>query len=174
MTDTRHRDLARVLVRHSTQTQPGQHILIETWDTPETMIEALLAEIRAAGGHPPLVLRSSRLMPALVGGAAEEAAPRLGRVRPAPHGADGRLHRDPRQRTTSSEMAGVGTEGMKAFGSLYQKPVHFEQRVNHTRWCVLRWPNPSMAQLAGMIDRRLRGLLLRRLHARLRRAWPRR
>jgi aminopeptidase len=30
------------------------------------------------------------------------------------------------------------------------KPVHFDQRVPHTKWCVLRWPSPSMAQLAQM------------------------
>ena len=51
MTDTRYRDLARILVRHSTETAPGQHILVEAWDTPETMIEALLAEIRAWMGR---------------------------------------------------------------------------------------------------------------------------
>ena len=39
---------------------------------------------------------------------------------------------------------------MKKQARLYAKPVHFEQRINHTRWCVLRWPTPSMAQLAEM------------------------
>ena len=29
------------------------------------------------------------------------------------------------------------------------KPV-LNERINKTRWCVLRWPNPSMAQSAGM------------------------
>jgi aminopeptidase len=29
------------------------------------------------------------------------------------------------------------------------RPV-LNERVNKTRWCVLRWPNPSMAQSAGM------------------------
>ncbi|HWB18943.1 MAG TPA: aminopeptidase, partial [Phycisphaerales bacterium] len=47
-----------------------------------------------------------------------------------------------------SEMAGVSAKQMQMRGKLYQKPVHFEQRVNHTKWCVLRWPTPSMAQLA--------------------------
>ena len=28
--------------------------------------------------------------------------------------------------------------------------MHFEQRVNHTKWVVLRYPTPSMAQLASM------------------------
>ena len=29
------------------------------------------------------------------------------------------------------------------------RPVQ-NHRVNKTRWCVLRWPNPAMAQQAGM------------------------
>jgi aminopeptidase len=35
---------------------------------------------------------------------------------------------------------------------LYSKVIRPVQdyRVNKTRWCVLRWPTPSMAQAAGM------------------------
>jgi aminopeptidase len=47
-----------------------------------------------------------------------------------------------------NENAGVATDRMQAFGRLYGKPVHLEQRVRNTRWCVLRWPTPGMAQLA--------------------------
>ena len=35
-------------------------------------------------------------------------------------------------------------------GEFYGTPVHMQQRLNHTKWCVLRWPTPSMAQLAGV------------------------
>ena len=31
---------------------------------------------------------------------------------------------------------------------LFFKPVHLEQRVKHTKWVVLRYPNDAMAQLA--------------------------
>jgi aminopeptidase len=48
-----------------------------------------------------------------------------------------------------SEQSIVPGEQMKLAARTYSKPVHFEQRVNHTKWCVLRWPSPSMAQLAG-------------------------
>jgi len=35
---------------------------------------------------------------------------------------------------------------------LYSKVIRPVQdyRVNQTRWCVLRWPTPSMAQAASM------------------------
>jgi aminopeptidase len=39
---------------------------------------------------------------------------------------------------------------MDLYERLYLHPVHLEQRVKHTRWVVLRWPLPSMAQSAGM------------------------
>jgi len=39
---------------------------------------------------------------------------------------------------------------MKAFNTLYYKPVHLEQRVMKTKWVVLRFPNDAMAQLAQM------------------------
>jgi aminopeptidase len=36
--------------------------------------------------------------------------------------------------------------------ALYSKAIRpvLDQRVNKTRWCVLRWPTPSMAQAANM------------------------
>lgn len=38
---------------------------------------------------------------------------------------------------------------MKMYNALYSHPVHSEQRVKHTKWVVLRYPNASMAQLAN-------------------------
>jgi aminopeptidase len=47
-------------------------------------------------------------------------------------------------------MSGIPADQMRLVGKHYAKPVHFERRVNHTKWVVLRWPSPSMAQLAQM------------------------
>jgi len=49
-----------------------------------------------------------------------------------------------------SESAGIPDRQMKRQAQLYQNPVHFEQRIPNTKWCVLRWPTPAMAQLARM------------------------
>ncbi|MCE7871474.1 aminopeptidase [bacterium CPR1] len=49
-----------------------------------------------------------------------------------------------------TEMSDVPSEHMGIYEKEWMKPVHLEQRVKHTRWVVLRWPNASMAQLAGM------------------------
>jgi aminopeptidase len=46
------------------------------------------------------------------------------------------------------ETSGVPREKVDAFDKHFYKPVHLEQRVKRTRWCVMRYPTPSMAQLA--------------------------
>ncbi len=49
-----------------------------------------------------------------------------------------------------NEMADVPGEKMNLYNTHYMKPVHFERRIKATKWCVLRLPNASMAQQAGM------------------------
>jgi len=49
-----------------------------------------------------------------------------------------------------SELSDIDDERMKQFHRIYSKPVHFDERVNNTRWCVLRWPTTSMAQMAQL------------------------
>src|SRR5689334_4229645 len=48
----------------------------------------------------------------------------------------------------ANENADVPSERMSLY-SRSTRPV-LDYRVNKTRWCVLRWPTPSMAQAAGM------------------------
>jgi aminopeptidase len=47
-----------------------------------------------------------------------------------------------------TELADVPAEKMQFIGKK-MRPVQ-DQRVKRTKWVVLRWPTPSMAQLAGM------------------------
>lgn len=149
MTDPRYIDLARLLVTHSTKLQPGEHVLIEAFDLPQAMVIALIREARAAGAHPHVSLRNSRIMHALTKDAGEDNLTVWGdydtyRMKKM------QAYIGLRGSANISEMSGVPDEQMKRYGRLYAKPVHFDQRVNHTKWCVLRWPTPSMAQLVQM------------------------
>ena len=49
-----------------------------------------------------------------------------------------------------NEMADVPLDKMNLFNTHVYKPVHMDCRIKATKWCVLRLPNPSMAQQAGM------------------------
>jgi aminopeptidase len=149
MNDPRYLTLASTIIRHSCQLQQGEHILIEAFDIPDAMVIALIDEARRAGGHAHVAERSTRLMRALQDGAAEEAVATW---------ADCDLHRMKRMQAyvglrgadNASEMAGIATTQLQRVGRLYNKPVHSDQRVKHTKWVVLRWPSASMAQLAKM------------------------
>ena len=46
------------------------------------------------------------------------------------------------------DLGDIPEEKMKLYQLLYIKPVHLEERVKHKKWCVLRYPTNSFAQLA--------------------------
>ncbi|MEI7876668.1 MAG: aminopeptidase [Planctomycetota bacterium] len=145
--DTRYTKLADLLVRHSTKLQKDEHVLIEAFDIPVEMTVALIRAVRAVGAHAHVAERSARILSELYRN--EEKG--------LTTWADNDLHRMKQMQAyiglrgghNVSEQSIVPGEQMKRAARLYSKPVHFEQRVNHTKWCVLRWPSASMAQLAG-------------------------
>jgi len=149
MHDPRFDRLAELLVSHSTRLCAGEHVLIEAFDVPDAFVSAAVKAARSLGAHPHVVLRSTRVLRTLVDGAAEDQVATW---------ADIDEHRMKamdaylgiRGADNASEMASVAEDSMSLFGRRYQKPVHFEERVKRTKWCVLRWPSASMAQLAGM------------------------
>jgi aminopeptidase len=47
-------------------------------------------------------------------------------------------------------MSSIPSENMSMYMKYYQKPLHSDRRVANTKWCILRYPNSSMAQLSNM------------------------
>ena len=48
------------------------------------------------------------------------------------------------------ELSDVPQQQMKKILQHYIQPVHLEQRNEHTKWVITRWPTASMAQRIGM------------------------
>ncbi len=147
--DPRYTQLAEMLVSHSTDLQAGEHVLIEAFEIPPEMVVALVRAARARGANPHVAERTGRIMAALMHDASDEnlaewAGYDLDRMKRM------QAYIGVRGAHNVNEMSGVPDAQMQKHARLYAKPVHFEQRVNHTKWCVLRWPTPSMAQLANM------------------------
>jgi len=46
------------------------------------------------------------------------------------------------------DLQGVTEEQMSLMGRHFMTPVHMQERLNNTRWCVLRYPNSAMAVMA--------------------------
>ena len=149
MHDSRLEKLADVLTTHSTKVQPGEYVLIEGFDIPEEMIIALIRTVREAGGIPLVEIKQNRIQRELLRNADEEGLKLIGeyegyRMKQV------QAYIGIRGSQNIAEMSDVPTEGMRAYEKHWLTPVHFDIRVSKTKWVVLRWPSPSMAQSAKM------------------------
>ena len=147
MTDPRTTQLAQSLIRHSCRVQPGEHVLLEIIDAPDEIAIELIRAVRAAGGCPHVNLRHARVTSEMFAGATDAQYESIAGIELAEMTAMD-AYIAIRGGYNSFELSGVPAEKMK-LAQKHLSAVH-NQRVCHTKWCVLRWPNPAMAQGAGM------------------------
>src|SRR3954451_17411928 len=147
MHDPRVDKLAKLLVEYSISLKPKENVLIETFDVPDEMTIGLIHAVRNAGGTPSAQIQRSRVSRALAMGATERqltfaANHELSRMK--------KMHAYIAIRGSNNitELSYVPVSQLKLLAKK-MRPVQ-DQRVKKTKWVVLRWPNPSMAQLAGM------------------------
>jgi len=149
MTDPRIDKLADVLVNYSCAIQPGESILIEAIDVPHEFTTALVQTAAQAGGRPLVMLKSNQVNRALMMAGTNEQWNTITDVE--------RLQMEKvqcyigaRGNPNISELSDVPADKQKIYEQTVWKRVHHEVRIKRTRWVVLRWPSPSMAQMAQM------------------------
>ncbi|MCH6257306.1 aminopeptidase [Puniceicoccaceae bacterium K14] len=147
MIDPRISKLAKNLTAYSTSLKEGEKVLIDAFDIPDAMIIELLRAARELGAIPYVNLNHARISRELALEATEEqykthCAVELQRMKSMD------AYIALRGANNIFETSDVDTEQLKLISSA-MKPV-LDWRVNHTKWCVLRWPTPSMAQQAMM------------------------
>lgn len=147
MLDPRMKKLADVLVGYSTKVQPGERVMIDVFDIPAEMACALVDRVTEAGGLPFVECHQARVRRSLIKNATEEQMA-IWAQRDLEHMKQMQCYIAVRGGHNITEMSDVPDDRMRIFQAA-TKPV-LDQRVNHTKWVVLRWPTPSMAQLAGM------------------------
>ena len=149
MSDPRYATLASNLINHSIHLQKGEKVLIEAFDLPEAMVIALVRAAREAGGTPFVTLKNNRVLRELYVDATEEQMQLCGEVELA-RMREMDAYIGMRGSRNISELSDVPSEKMQLYQTHWLQPVHFRERVPNTRWVVLRWPSPSMAQQAEM------------------------
>lgn len=152
MTDPRLTKLADNLIRYSCRIKPGEKVLIETHDCPDEVAEELILAVYRAGGLPFVETYRPKVRRALLNGATEELIEAMTRFDEA------RMRQMDafisfRGNDNSMELADVPMDKMQLYNTVYAERVHHRIRVKDTKWVVLRYPNSSMAQLAGMSTR---------------------
>ncbi|HJQ82450.1 MAG TPA: aminopeptidase [Candidatus Binatia bacterium] len=153
MLDPRDAALARIAIGHSIRLQPGETVLIESYDLADGLVDALVDAAFDAGGRPIVSLRRNALVRRFVSRADDETIAQQAELEMVPL-RKAQAYVGLRAWDNVSELSDVPAERMASYGRLLTKPVHTEYRVHQTRWLVLRYPNAAMAQLARMSTER--------------------
>src|SRR5438128_2061173 len=147
MHDPRFDKLAKLLVEYSTRLKRNETVLIESFDVPDEMTIALVRAVRKAGALPFVQVQRAQINREL---ALEASARQLNLA------AKNELARMKKMKAYvalrgSNNITELSDVPMRQMQLIMKKmrPVQ-DQRVKKTKWVVLRWPTPSMAQLAAM------------------------
>lgn len=146
--DERIKKLAYNLVNCSCRVQKGEKVLINCSGIhPLPLVKQLIKEIYAVGGLPFVDFTTNSIHRELLLGATEEQVKIL-----AQNEADKMKQMDcfigVRGEDNLAELNDVPPEKLSLYEKLYSDPVHHQIRVPHTKWVILRYPAPSMAQSA--------------------------
>lgn len=145
--DPRYSKLAKTLCGHSAKIAQGEHVLLDLSETPAEMAEALIAEISARGAYPHAEICNPRINRALALAATPE------RLAVAAECALEKIKKMDayiaiRGASNIFENSDVPQANMAKIAAAMKPAVDW--RVNKTKWVVLRWPTPAMAQQAQM------------------------
>ncbi len=139
--------LAGVLTDFSVSLKAGERVLIDAYDVPDNIVIALIRAARAKGAIPYTNIQHARINRELTASTepdqySVQASWELARMEKmdayiALRGSDNIF-----------EMSDVDPKKVSTVMRA-MKPV-LDYRVNKTKWVILRWPTPSMAQQAMM------------------------
>ena len=147
MTDPRYTKLAKLLVEYSTALKKGDKVLLDMLDVPDEFVVELMRAARKAGATPVVEVRHSRIVREVQRETDEKHATLirdldLFRMRKMD------AYIAVRGSANATENADVPSDKTALYAKATRPVLNY--RVDKTRWCVLRWPTPSMAQGAGM------------------------
>jgi aminopeptidase len=148
MRDPRLQVLARNIVRYSTSLKQGENILIDMIGmSDQELTKCLVEEVYAVGARPFVELRDPVITRSITMKGTKEqfqkmAEWELNRMK------DMDAYVAVRSGANITETSDVPEAQMKLYMTEYSRPVT-DERVANTKWVVLRYPNPSMAQLAN-------------------------
>lgn len=149
MKDPRIQKLAYQLIHYSCRLQKGEKVLIENTGIEKEMVIALVDEAYKAGAIPFVSLKDPSVNRALLINAQKEQYEIM-----AQNEAELMKQMDAyiglRSGDNANEMSDVPADKLKINGETILTKVHSNIRVPKTKWVVLRYPHPSMAQMAKM------------------------
>ncbi len=149
MTDPRITKLADLLVNYSCAVKKGETLLLEAIDVPHAFTKAVVAAVAKAGGKPLVMLKSNEVNRSLMlagDGSHWDIIADIEKRQMQ----QAQCYLGARGSDNISQLSDVPGDKQKKYESTVWEKVHRNVRITKTRWCVLRWPTASMAQMAEM------------------------
>lgn len=147
MLDPRVTKLAELLCTHSTKLTAEDRVLIHAFDIPEEAVAELVRVVQSKGAQAIVRLESNWIKRQLMLGMNQPNAETIGRVELAEM-KEMTAYIALRGTHNYAEQSDVSAETMQTWQKAYRETL--SHRVEHTKWVVLRWPTPGMAQQASM------------------------
>ena len=140
--------LSDLLINYSTHLKPGENIFIEyEGECCLPLVKQLIRDAYAAGAKPFVKITDNRITKEILSSCDENQLKLMD---------DNFLNQLKgmhayiaiRAPKNTAELSAVTGEKMNLYNKMTSPSL--EYRVNNLKWCILRYPNDSMAQLAGM------------------------
>lgn len=149
MEDPRIKKFAHFLINYSVNLKKGEKILIEVHGRRISLARALIEEVYLKGGKPFIHVFDYKLERALLRGITDGHMEQLTSYE-LTRMKDMDAYIDIRATENLSEWNDISDDKISIYRRKYHEPIHLDQRCGHTKWCVMRYPNDAMAQLAKM------------------------
>lgn len=150
MKDSRIEKLANNLLTYSVNIQKGENILIEILgEDGISLAKDLIKQAEKLGAKPYFNIINYEVLRVMLENATEEQI-KLYAKHDTQRMRDMDAYIGIKANSNTSELNGIPNEIMEMYNKYYTKQVHFEERVKNTKWCILRYPNASMAQMSKM------------------------
>ena len=146
--DERIKTLAKNLVNYSCRVQKGENVMISCHGTaPIPLVKQIIKEVYKVGANPYWEIKTSDVEREMLLNCNEEQLKLMAELE-----CEKMRHMQAyigvRGDDNLTELADVPEEKLKMYSVLVTRPVN-DIRVPHTKWVVLRYPSPSMAQSAS-------------------------
>lgn len=149
--------LAVKLLSHSVELKEGENIMLQLIGLNGIgLIRALVEEVRTRNAHPFIKIEDPETNRILLENGDEKFWQNQALTDQLPLMKQMHAFIGIRGSENIYENSGVGKEANKAYSQKFLNPVHFEERVNNTKWAVMRYPSAAFAMNARMPTERFR------------------
>lgn len=143
--------LASKIVDFSLELKAGENIMLHLIGLNGIdLLQAMVEKVRAVGAHPFVRIDDTDINRLLIEQGDADFWKRQAAVEQLPLMKQMDAYVGIRASENIYETSQADKAAYRAYSEELLTPVHFEERVNNTRWCVLRYPSPAFAMNAKM------------------------